>query len=103
LPPVFFSKWATLGRLAIEVGALAQNKKLGPACSCKFNMFELIFLSPRITPVAKILLDGLLTNAKLRVGKEFYLVIPVWDGVFERVVNCNDCFLKYFLFKNILK
>jgi len=53
--------------------------------------------------VAKILLDGLLTNAKLRVGKEFYLVIPVWDGVFERVVNCNDCFLKYFLFKNILK
>jgi hypothetical protein len=44
-------------------------------------MFELIFLSPRITPAAKILLDGLLTNAKLRVGKEFYLVI-----LFRKVV-----------------
>ena len=59
------------------MGHTGQAKKLGPACSCKFNMFGLIFLSPRITPVAKILPDGLLTNAKLRVGKEFYLVIPV--------------------------
>jgi hypothetical protein len=103
LPPVFFQNGPHWAGLLLKSALWHKIKNWGRRVLANSTMFELIFLSPRITPVAKILLDGLLTNAKLRVGKEFYLVIPVWDGVFERVVNCKDCFLKYFLFKNILK